>query len=194
MPTKAISRAGRAGRIGRDLRTDRRPGAGEGSGRTQGRAHRHPGHLHRRSPAAGSPRHAADGRRARRKIGFGLAWAISPAGVFWSMKSTSEGHAGSRTRAADPAELLIDDEDGWPDRSRRGTASAAAHRGCSMPTAERRQLLQFFNLRSHRLRFDGKPLAIAAAGALLGYVEETQKQRLPHLTAIRSKPATARSR
>src|SRR3546814_16206299 len=28
------------------------------------------------------------------------------------------------------------------------------------------------------------PLAIAAAGALLGYVEETQKQRLPHLTAI----------
>src|SRR5207342_270188 len=29
-----------------------------------------------------------------------------------------------------------------------------------------------------------KPLAIAAAGALLGYVEETQKQRLPHLTAI----------
>src|SRR3546814_3105087 len=28
------------------------------------------------------------------------------------------------------------------------------------------------------------PLAIAAAGALLGYVEETQKQRLPHLTSI----------
>src|SRR3546814_20264412 len=31
---------------------------------------------------------------------------------------------------------------------------------------------------------DERPLAIAAAGALLGYVEETQKQRLPHLTSI----------
>src|SRR3546814_13053696 len=29
-----------------------------------------------------------------------------------------------------------------------------------------------------------RPLAIAAAGDLLGYVEETQKQRLPHLTSI----------
>ncbi|PSD22832.1 hypothetical protein C7E12_22615, partial [Stenotrophomonas maltophilia] len=28
---------------------------------------------------------------------------------------------------------------------------------------------------------DDKPRATAAAGALLGYVEETQKQRLPHL-------------
>ena len=49
----------------------------------------------------------------------------------------------------------------------------------------RRQLLQFFGM--HDLSgfgIDDKPLAIAAAGALLGYVEETQKQRLPHLTAI----------
>ncbi|HEX5757287.1 MAG TPA: DNA mismatch repair protein MutS, partial [Arenimonas sp.] len=49
----------------------------------------------------------------------------------------------------------------------------------------RRQLLRFFGL--HDLTAFGiedKPLAIAAAGALLAYVEETQKQRLPHLTAI----------
>jgi DNA mismatch repair protein MutS len=49
----------------------------------------------------------------------------------------------------------------------------------------RRQLLQFFGV--HDLTgfgIDDKPLAIAAAGALLGYVEETQKQRLPHLTSI----------
>jgi DNA mismatch repair protein MutS len=46
-------------------------------------------------------------------------------------------------------------------------------------------LLQFFGV--HDLTgfgIDDMPLAIAAAGALLGYVEETQKQRLPHLTAI----------
>jgi len=49
----------------------------------------------------------------------------------------------------------------------------------------RRHLLRFFGL--HDLTgfgLDGRPLAIAAASALLGYVEETQKQRLPHLTAI----------
>ena len=49
----------------------------------------------------------------------------------------------------------------------------------------RRQLLRFFGL--HDLSgfgIEDKPLAIAAAAALLGYVEETQKQRLPHLTSI----------
>jgi len=49
----------------------------------------------------------------------------------------------------------------------------------------RRQLLRFFGL--HDLSgfgLEDKPLAVGAAGALLGYVEETQKQRLPHLTAI----------
>src|SRR5690606_37700064 len=49
----------------------------------------------------------------------------------------------------------------------------------------RRQLLRFFGL--HDLTgfgIDDRPLAIAAAAALLGYVEETQKQQLPHLTSI----------
>src|SRR5690606_22761889 len=46
------------------------------------------------------------------------------------------------------------------------------------------QLLQFFNV--HDLTGFGiavKPACIAAAAALLGYVEETQKQRIPPLTA-----------
>src|SRR5690606_6742000 len=53
------------------------------------------------------------------------------------------------------------------------------------PDSGRRQLLGFFGL--HDLTgfgIEDRPLAIAAAGALLGYVEETQKQRLPHLTSI----------
>src|SRR5690606_12276662 len=49
----------------------------------------------------------------------------------------------------------------------------------------RRQLLQFFGLHDlSAFGIDERLLAIAAAGALLGYVEETQKQRLPHLTSI----------
>ena len=49
----------------------------------------------------------------------------------------------------------------------------------------RRQLMQFFAV--HDLGAFGleeRPLAIAAAAAVLGYVEETQKQRLPHLRSI----------
>ena len=49
----------------------------------------------------------------------------------------------------------------------------------------RRQLLRFFNLHDMSgFGLEDKPLSIAAAAALLGYVEETQKQRLPHLTSI----------
>ncbi len=52
-------------------------------------------------------------------------------------------------------------------------------------------MLQFFKL--HDLSGFGieqSPRVIAAAGALLGYVEETQKQRLPHLTAIAMETAS----
>src|SRR5690606_35002618 len=80
----------------------------------------------------------------------------------------------------EPAELLVPDEEGWP----RLSAGAIRRRPPWLfdPDSGRRQLLRFFGL--HDLTgfgIDDKPLAIAAAGALLGYVEETQKQRLPHL-------------
>src|SRR5690606_24910113 len=84
----------------------------------------------------------------------------------------------------------------WSARSRTMTSSKPSWRAwnrlnCWSPTwlfdpdSGRRQLLRFFGL--HDLTgfgIDDRPLAIAAAGALLGYVEETQKQQLPHLTSI----------
>ena len=84
-----------------------------------------------------------------------------------------------------PAELLLPDEDGWP-------ASLLAMRGMRRrapwlfdPDSCRRQLLKFFALHDlSAFGLEDRPLAIGAAGALLGYVEETQKQQLPHLGAI----------
>jgi DNA mismatch repair protein MutS len=122
---------------------------------------------------------------ARSRHGYGLAWADLSSGRFLVNEVASDDALEAELARLDPAELLLPDEDGWP--------RAVVERGGLRRRAPwlfdadsgRRQLLQFFNL--HDLSgfgIDDKPACIAAAGALLGYVEETQKQRLPHLTAI----------
>lgn len=131
---------------------------------------------------------------ARNKSGYGLAWADLAGGRFLVNEVGNEDMLEAELARLDPAELLLPDEEGWP-------AALAARGGVRRrapwlfdPDSGRRQLLRFFAPASgagqalHDLSafgIDDKPLAIAAAGALLGYVEETQKQRLPHLTAIR---------
>ena len=123
---------------------------------------------------------------ARGRNGYGIAWADLAGGRFLVNEVGSDDMLEAELARLDPAELLLPDEDGWP-------ASLANRNGVRRRApwlfdadSGRRQLLQFFNLFDLTgFGIDGKPLAIAAAGALLGYVEETQKQRLPHLTAIR---------
>ena len=123
---------------------------------------------------------------ARGKTGYGLAWADLAGGRFLVNEIANDDQLDAELARLDPAELLVPDEEGWP--------AALADRGGLRRRAPwlfdadsgRRQLLRFFDL--HDLSgfgIEDKPLAIAAAGALLGYVEETQKQRLPHLTSIR---------
>ncbi|MCL1633254.1 DNA mismatch repair protein MutS [Luteimonas sp. SX5] len=127
---------------------------------------------------------------SRNKHGYGLAWADLAGGRFLANEVVGEDALEAELSRLEPAELLLPDEDGWPAfvTARNGLRRRApwlfdADNG-------RRQLLQFFNL--HDLSafgledgvFGKSGLAIAAASALLGYVEETQKQRLPHLTAI----------
>ena len=84
----------------------------------------------------------------------------------------------------EPAELLVPDEENWPEFLRQRTGVRRRAPWLFDADSGRRQLLAFFKL--HDLSgfgIDDKPRATAAASALLGYVEETQKQRLPHLTA-----------
>jgi len=123
---------------------------------------------------------------ARNRAGhYGIAWADLAGGRFLVCECANEDMLEAELARLDPAELLVPDEDGWP--AFLGDRGGLRRRPPWLFDAEsgRRQLLQFFGL--HDLTgfgIDERPLAIAAAGALLGYVEETQKQRLPHLTSI----------
>ena len=123
---------------------------------------------------------------ARGKTGYGLAWADLAGGRFLVNEIANDDQLDAELARLDPAELLVPDEDGWPAFvvDRGGVRRRAPW--LFDPDSGRRLLLRFFDL--HDLTgfgIEDKPLAIAAAGALLGYVEETQKQRLPHLTSIR---------
>jgi DNA mismatch repair protein MutS len=122
---------------------------------------------------------------SRTKQGYGLAWADLAGGRFLVNEVDGDDALEAELSRLEPAEVLVPDESGWPDCV--NTRNGLRRRAPWLFDAEsaRRQLLAFFRL--HDLSgfgLEDRTRAIAAAGALLGYVEETQKQRLPHLTAI----------
>jgi DNA mismatch repair protein MutS len=122
---------------------------------------------------------------SRGRAGFGLAWADLAGGRFLVSEIGSEDQLAAELARLDPAEVLLPDEDGWPPFLATLPGLRRRPPWGFEADACRRQLLRFFQL--HDLTgfgLEDKPLAIGAAGALLAYVEETQKQRLPHLTAI----------
>ena len=121
----------------------------------------------------------------RGKVGYGLAWADLAGGRFLANEVADEDALAAELARLEPAEVLVPDEDGWPAAVTQRQGARRRAPWLFDTDSARRALLRFFNL--HDLSpfgLEGKPLATAAAGALLGYVEETQKQQLPHLTAI----------
>jgi len=122
---------------------------------------------------------------ARGKTGYGLAWADLAGGRFLVNEVANEDALEAEIARLEPAETLVADEDGWAPWIAERTGVRRRAPWLFDADSGRRQLLRFFNL--HDLSgfgLEDKPLSIAAAAALLGYVEETQKQRLPHLTSI----------
>ena len=122
---------------------------------------------------------------SRGKHGYGLAWADLASGRLRANEVTGEDALEAELARLQPVETLIADEDGWPPAVLE--ARGLRRRAPWLFDAEsgRRQLLQCFNLHDlGAFGIDDKPLAIAASAALLGYVEETQKQRQPHLRSI----------
>jgi len=121
---------------------------------------------------------------------YGLAWADLAGGRLLVGQVEGDDALEAELARLEPAELLLPDEPGWPlavetriGVRRRPPWLFAADSG-------RRQLLRLYGL--HDLSGFGiqdLPLAVGAAAALLGYVEETQKQRLPHLSSIAVEPA-----
>ena len=122
---------------------------------------------------------------ARGKAGYGLAWADLAGGRFLVNEVGGEDALEAELARLEPAEVLLPDEEGWP--ACLTQRSGVRRRAPWLFDADsgRRQLLRFFGV--HDLSgfgLEDRPLAVAAAASLLGYVEETQKQRLPHLTSI----------
>ena len=122
---------------------------------------------------------------AKSASGFGLAWVDLAGGRFVVSEVADAESLGAELARLAPAETLVDENGEWP-------ASVSALAGLrKRPTwhfdseSAQRNLRQFFH--THDLSGFGcenLPTAIAAAGSLLTYVQETQKSALPHLTGL----------
>ena len=121
----------------------------------------------------------------RGKNSYGLAWVDLSGGRFLANQVSSFDALETELARLDPAELLYpDDDDEFAFlESRSGSRRRAPW--LFDPDSGTKQLQRFFGV--HDLQSFGiheMPLAVGAAAGLLGYLEETQKQSLPHLTAI----------
>ncbi|HTI94946.1 MAG TPA: DNA mismatch repair protein MutS [Rudaea sp.] len=119
------------------------------------------------------------------KTGFGLAWIDLAGGRFLLSESADVEALASELARLAPAETLIPEDAVWPEfvAALPGLRKRAPWH-FDTETAQRR-LCAFFSVRDlSGFGCNGMPLGIAAAGALLGYVEETQKSALPHLSGL----------
>ena len=116
---------------------------------------------------------------------YGLAWIDLAGGRFLLGEAKDlESLAGEIARLA-PAETLVSEDIEWPQivTALPGLRKRAPWH-FDVETAQR-QLTKFFGVRDlSGYGCEHMPLAVAAAGSLLGYVEETQKVALPHLSGL----------
>jgi DNA mismatch repair protein MutS len=119
---------------------------------------------------------------------FGLAWLDLSAGRFTVMEVEGLAALEAEIERLRPAELLA--ADGAP--ADLSSSSALKDRPWRLrapwhfdtESATRALSEQFHTRDLAGFGCAGKPLGVAAAGALLAYVRETQKSALPHLTSI----------
>jgi DNA mismatch repair protein MutS len=120
---------------------------------------------------------ARDGER------FGLAWLDLAAGRFTVLESSGVGVLEAELERLKPAELLV--AEGERDGLRTGAALRTRppwH--FELASASRLLTDQLGTLDLKGFGADELPLAIAAAGALLQYVRDTQKSALPHIRGL----------
>ena len=116
---------------------------------------------------------------------YGLAWVDLSTGRFLlSEVSDAEALAAELARLG-PAETLVGEDVAWP-KFVTALPGLRKRGPWHFDTATaRRELARFFGTRDlSGFGVESLTAALAAAGALLGYVEETQKSALPHLTGL----------
>ncbi len=119
------------------------------------------------------------------KNGYGLAWVDLSAGRFLLEEVANDSALAAELARLSPAESLVSEDGIWPTCVNELSGLRKRQPWQFDTEASARQLCKFFG--AHDLSGYGcadMPLGIAAAGALLSYIEETQKSALPHLTGL----------
>jgi DNA mismatch repair protein MutS len=116
---------------------------------------------------------------------FGLAWLDLAAGRFTVMETAGESALAGELERLKPAELLVAEDQA----SQFAAATGGAMRArppwhFELASASRLLTDQLGTLDLKGFGADDLPLAIAAAGALLQYVRDTQKAALPHIRGL----------
>jgi DNA mismatch repair protein MutS len=116
---------------------------------------------------------------------FGLAWLDLGSGRFTLLQSAGDHALAAELERLKPAELLAPEDLRPPAPPRAGTAVRSRppwH--FELASASRLLTDQLGTLDLKGFGADDLPLAIAAAGALLQYVRDTQKAAVPHLRGL----------
>jgi len=116
---------------------------------------------------------------------YGLAWIDLAGGRFLlSEVANAEALASELARLA-PAETLVGEDVAWPTFVTQLPGLRKRAPWQFDAESATRQISAFFKTRDlSGFGCTDMPLAVAAAGCLLGYVEETQKAALPHLSGL----------
>ncbi|MEW9573176.1 DNA mismatch repair protein MutS [Rhodanobacter sp. Si-c] len=119
------------------------------------------------------------------KDGYGLAWVDLSSGRFLLSEVPHAEALAAELARLQPAETLVDESVAWPKLVAALPGLRKRPPWHFETDAARRELNRFFGTRDLAgFGVDKLPLAIGAAGCLLGYVEETQKSALPHLSGM----------
>ncbi|MEQ1440332.1 DNA mismatch repair protein MutS [Fontimonas sp. SYSU GA230001] len=114
---------------------------------------------------------------------YGLAWLELSSGRFCVLQTAQDGDLAAELQRLRPSELLIPDGETLPVNAANGRPRPIWHFD---PASAYRLLIDQFQTRDLRgYGAEGLDAAIAAAGALLQYLQETQKSALPHVNALR---------
>ncbi len=121
---------------------------------------------------------------------YGLAWVDLAAGRFVLGEVADAESLAAELARLQPVETLVAEDIAWP----KFVADLPGLRKRASwhfdDATARRELSRFFGTRDlSGYGVDDMSLAIGAAGCLLGYVEETQKSALPHLSGLSSENA-----
>jgi DNA mismatch repair protein MutS len=119
------------------------------------------------------------------KNGIGLAWLDLAGGRFRLTEAGGAEALEAELERLRPAELIVDEEQSF-DYSKRDTLRVTGRPPWhfDLDSAQRLLCSQFQTQDLSGFGCDAFPRGVAAAGALLQYVSDTQKAAIPHLTSI----------